>query len=133
MARIALIAALTLGLAACHAQTQTFTSVAEGKVADTLVAFQTPDGRLKTGSQEVRVTFSDVASKPAVVMAPALNLSLAPGGGASSANLAVTLNIVEQGVYSANVDLGAQGKWQGQIVWSQGGKPQMWRFSTMVI
>ncbi len=133
MARIALVAAVAMTLTACQTKTEPFKSLTAGTVGTTTVAFQTADGRLKVGSQDIHLTFVDVAQKPVITSQPTLVLTLAAGGGSPGANLPVPLTETSTGSYTANVDLGSQGNWQGTVTWAEKGAPLTWSFASMVL
>ncbi|MBC7542561.1 MAG: FixH family protein [Candidatus Sericytochromatia bacterium] len=133
MTRIALLAAVTLALTACQAKPEPYKTLISGTVETTTVAFQSSDGHLKMGGQDIRVTFVDAANKPVTVTSPTLTMSLAPGSGSPGAQVPVTLTEGEKGLYGGKPDLGIQGNWQAKVTWTQDGKPLSWGFGTMVL
>ena len=112
------------GLAACAK------TVASGMKAGTTVTVDAPDGGIKEGKNELKLTFTDASGKPVAVQGPAMALTMPAMGSMAEMKDTATLTPEGPGKYKATVDVEMRGTWQGQVTWTQAGKKHRWSFST---
>lgn len=74
-------------------------------------------GQLKSGNQELTLTFTDSAGKPVDVGAVSLNFQMPAMGSMMAMNNAVTFTTSTPGVYNGKVNIEMAGEWQGQLAY----------------
>lgn len=74
-------------------------------------------GQLKSGDQELTLTFADSAGKPVDVGAVSLNFHMPAMGSMAAMNDAVTFTTSTPGVYNGKVNISMAGEWQGQLAY----------------
>ena len=74
-------------------------------------------GQLKSGDQELTLTFADSAGKPVDVGAVSLNFHMPAMGSMMAMNSAVTFTTTTPGVYNGKVNIEMAGEWQGQLAY----------------
>ena len=112
--------ALLVITAACGSKTDSTATVsgktiASVKVNDLTATLSKSTGQLKSGNQEVTLTFTDSASKPLDVGAVSLNFHMPAMGSMAPMNNAVTFTTSTPGVYNGKVNVEMAGEWQGQL------------------
>lgn len=116
---LALIAALTI-VAAC---TKSTTDGPSGKAIATVTVnnltatLSNATGQLKSGDQELTLTFTDSAGKPVDVGAVSLNFHMPAMGSMAAMNNPVTFTTTTPGVYNGKVNIEMAGEWQGQLAY----------------
>jgi nitrogen fixation protein FixH len=117
---LALTAALTI-VAACAKSTNDGLSgktIASVKVNDLTATLSNSTGQVKSGNQEVTLTFTDSAGKPVDVGAVSLNFHMPAMGSMAAMNNAVTFTTTgTPGVYRGKVNVEMAGEWQGQLAY----------------
>ena len=116
---LALTAALTI-VAACAKSTNDGLSgktIASVKVNDLTATLSNSTGQVKSGNQDVTLTFTDSAGKPVDVGAVSLNFHMPGMGSMAPMNNAVTFTTSSAGVYSGKVNVEMAGEWQGQLAY----------------
>lgn len=114
-------AALLLTVA-CRPKTGDVAKTPPGKVINSVpignltVTLSNDAGQLKTGNQEVMVTFSDSSGKPGDVGAASLNFHMAQMGTMAAMNDQATFTTTATpGIYRGKVNIEMAGEWQAQI------------------
>lgn len=75
-------------------------------------------GQLKSGNQDVTLTFTDSAGKPVDVGSVSLNFHMPAMGSMAAMNNAVTFTTTATpGVYSGKVNIEMAGEWIGQLAY----------------
>jgi nitrogen fixation protein FixH len=75
-------------------------------------------GKLKSGKQELTVSFTDASNKPAEITAATLNFSMPAMGSMSEMNNAATLTTTTTaGQFKGTVNVEMKGEWQAQITY----------------
>lgn len=92
-------------------------TIASVKVNDLTATLSNSTGQLKSGNQEVTLTFTDSASKPLDVGAVSLNFHMPAMGSMMAMNNAVTFTTSTPGVYNGKVNVEMAGEWQGQLAY----------------
>ena len=116
---LASIAALTI-VAACTKSTNDGLSgktIASVKVNDLTATLSNSTGQVKSGNQDVTLTFTDSAGKPVDVGAVSLNFHMPAMGGMAAMNDAVTFTTSTPGVYNGKANISMAGEWQGQLAY----------------
>ena len=86
------------------------------KSGEMTVNLVSPTGELKSGDNEVLLTFTDAAGKPVDVGAASLNFHMAGMGTMAEMNDRATLTTTETpGKYRARVHIGMAGTWEAQV------------------
>jgi hypothetical protein len=112
------IAMITTIVAACgSAETtdagKTIKSTTAGNLTVTLAS---PTGELKSGDNDLTLTFADASGKPVDVGATSLNFYMPAMGSMAEMNDAATLTTTNTpGVYRAKVNIEVGGTWEAQI------------------
>jgi hypothetical protein len=115
-----LIFSMIILAAACGAGSDDASSgkpIKSGTAGNNLtVTLSSKDGVLRTGKQQIMLSFSDASGKPVDVGAAALNFYMPAMGSMSAMNSAATLTTTgTSGSYSATVEVEMAGEWQAQI------------------
>jgi hypothetical protein len=99
------------------------------KAGDLTVTLASPNGQLKSGDNDLTLTFTDASGKPVDVGAASLNFHMGAMGTMAEMNDRATLTTTDTpGKYRAQVRLQMGGTWEAQIAYqgSQGtGKASM--------
>lgn len=119
---IASVLALLLITAACGSKTDTAgggsgKTIASVKVNDLTATLSNSTGQVKSGNQDVTLTFTDSAGKPVDVGAVSLNFHMPGMGSMAPMNNAVTFTTSTAGVYHGKVNVEMAGEWQGQLAY----------------
>ena len=86
------------------------------KSGDMTVTLSSSTGELKSGDNEVMVTFTDASGKPVDVGAASLNFHMAAMGSMAEMNDRGTLTTTETpGKYRAKVNIEIAGTWEAQV------------------
>jgi hypothetical protein len=110
--------ALLAALAACGSGGAGAKEIASGKVGAMTVTLSDSDGVLRSGEQELTVTFKDASGKASDVGSASLNFYMPAMGTMAAMNDAATLTTTTTpGVYSAKVKLQMAGDWQAQVAY----------------
>lgn len=92
---------------------KTIKSTAAGNLTVTL---SSPTGELKSGENDLTLTFADASGKPVDVGAVSLNFYMPAMGSMAEMNDAATLTTTNTpGVYRAKVNIEVEGTWEAQI------------------
>lgn len=93
------------------------TKVVEKKVGEGLtVTLSSADGKLKTGSQDVKLSFTDGGNKPVEIEKASLSFNMPAMGSMAEMNSSATLTTTgTPGEFSGKIDLEMAGEWQAQI------------------
>ena len=117
-----LIAAAVLSAVACGPKTGNMAKTSAGKViksapiGNLTVTLANDAGQLKSGNQEVLLTFADSSGKPVDVGAASLNFHMPQMGTMAAMNEQATLTTTETpGIYRGKVNVKMAGEWQAQI------------------
>ncbi len=90
--------------------------IKSAKSGDMTVALSSSTGELKSGENELTVTFTDASGKPVDVGAASLNFHMAAMGSMAEMNNRVTLTGAgTPGKYRAQVNIGMAGEWEAQV------------------
>lgn len=129
---------LTAGLAACLAFGLTacgpkYESVATAHAGDNLIELAALGGKLTTGENELRVTFTHQGGKPAEVQGPEIQFFMpaVPGMEAMSASSPL-MPADKPGVFKGKVILEMRGSWQTTVTFHERGEPHKAVFTTIV-
>jgi len=122
---IAFISIVALLIAAsCSSKTASDVSVPSGKtiksvtVGNLSATLSNSAGQLKSGDQEVMLSFTDSSGKPVDVGAVSLNFHMAQMGTMAAMNDAVTFTTTGiPGVYRGKVHIEMAGEWQGHLAY----------------
>ena len=112
------IAMATTVIAACGSggstdAGKTIKSTTAGNLAVTLAS---STGELKSGENDLTLTFADASGKPVDVGAASLNFYMPAMGSMAEMNDAATLTTTSTpGVYRAKVNIEVEGTWEAQI------------------
>ena len=88
------------------------------KAGDLTVTLAAPNGQLRRGDNELKLTFVDAAGNPVDVGAASLNFHMAAMGTMAEMNDRATLTTTEKpGNYLAKVNLQMSGTWEAQIAY----------------
>jgi nitrogen fixation protein FixH len=74
-------------------------------------------GQLKSGEQELTLTFTDASGNPVDVGAVSLNFHMPAMGSMMAMNNAATFTTSTPGVYNGKVNIAMPGEWQGQLAY----------------
>jgi predicted small secreted protein len=121
---IALAVAATLLVVACNPKTGSGAKTPPGKViksapiGNLTVTLSNDAGQLKSGNQEVMLTFADSSGKPVEVGAVSFNFHMAQMGTMAAMNDQATFTTTETpGIYRGKVNIEMAGEWQAQIAY----------------
>ena len=121
---IAIAIAAVLLTVACSPKTGNVAKTPPGKViksapiGNLTVTLSSDAGQLKSGNQEVMLTFADSSAKPVDVGAVSLNFHMAQMGTMAAMNDPATLTTTETaGIYRGKVNIEMAGEWQAQIAY----------------
>ncbi len=90
--------------------------IKSAKASDVTVTLSNSTGELKSGDNELMVTFADAAGKPIDVGAASLNIHMAGMGAMAEMNDKATLTTTEMpGKYRAQVNIEMKGTWEAQV------------------
>jgi predicted small secreted protein len=113
---------VSLFLAACGGSSDSGTGkvIKSGPAGNNLtVTLSSPDGILRKGRQQVRLSFTDSSGKPVDVGQVSLNFFMPAMGSMAAMNNPATLTTTSTpGNYNGDVDLEMGGEWQAQIAYS---------------
>jgi hypothetical protein len=106
-----------LSVAACRsAGSSDEKLIKSAKSGEMTVTLSSPTGELKSGDNEVMVTFTDASGKPVDVGAASLNFHMAAMGSMTEMNDRGTLTTTETpGKYRAKVNIEMAGTWEAQV------------------
>jgi YtkA-like len=101
--------------------------IKSAKSGDMTVTISSSSGELKSGSNDLMVTFTDASGKPVDVGAISLNFHMTAMGSMAEMNDKATLTTTDTpGKYHAKVDIKMAGTWEGQVKYQgQHGTGQM--------
>jgi hypothetical protein len=110
------IASATL-IAACGGKSSDSNKVIKSTTAGNLtITLASPTGELKSGDNQLTITFADSSGKPLDVGAASLNFHMPAMGSMSEMNDKATLTTTNTpGRYRANVTLEVGGTWEAQV------------------
>ena len=123
---IAILIATTAVLfaVACSPKTGSGAKTPPGKViksapiGNLTVTLSNDAGQLKSGNQEVMLTFADSSGKPVEVGAVSLNFHMTQMGTMAAMNDQATFTTTETpGIYRGKVNIEMAGEWQAQIAY----------------
>jgi len=121
---IALAVAAVLLVVACGPKTGSVAKTPPGKViksvpiGNLIVTLSNDAGQLKSGNQEIMLTFADSSGKPVDVGAVSLNFHMAQMGTMAAMNDPATFTTTETpGIYRGKVNIEMAGEWQAQIAY----------------
>jgi hypothetical protein len=120
---ISLVATAGLILLACGSKAdnltpQTGKPIATVKINDLTATLSNSTGQLKTGDQELTLSFTDASGKPVDVDAAWLNFHMPAMGSMAAMNSAVTFTTTSTpGVYNGKVKIDHAGEWQAQLAY----------------
>ncbi len=123
---IAIMIATTAALlaVACGPKTGSDPKTPPGKIiksapiGNLTVTLSNDAGQLKSGNQEVMLTFADSSGKPVEVGAVSLNFHMAQMGTMAAMNDQATFTTTETpGIYRGKVNIEMAGEWQAQIAY----------------
>ena len=116
--------AAVLFAVACSPKTGNVAKTPPGKViksapiGNLAVTLSNDAGQLKSGNQEVMLTFADSSGKPVDVGAVSLNFHMAQMGTMAPMNDPATFTTTETpGIYRGKVSIEMAGEWQAQIAY----------------
>ncbi|NNE68619.1 MAG: FixH family protein [Pyrinomonadaceae bacterium] len=91
--------------------------ISDKKVSDQLtITLSNSDGKLKNGTQDLMLTFTDGCGKPVDISAAALNFNMPAMGTMSEMNQASKLSTTSTaGQFKGSVDISMAGEWTAQI------------------
>lgn len=90
--------------------------IKSAKSGEMTVTLSSPTGELKSGDNEVMVTFTDASGKPVDVGAASLNFHMAAMGSMAEMNDKGTLTTTDTpGKYRAKVNIEVAGTWEAQV------------------
>lgn len=99
--------------------------VASAQSAGHTVVLATPTGQLRSGPNDVTVSFTDAAGAPAAVQAPSLRFFMPPMGTMAAMVAEAPLEPTEKpGVYRGRADLSMKGDWQATLTYRDAAGPQ---------
>lgn len=82
------------------------------------VAISSETGKLKNGKQELMLTFTDSAGKPAEISAATLNFNMPAMGSMAEMNNSASLSTTATpGQFKGSVNIEMPGEWQAQITY----------------
>ncbi len=120
----AVATAAVLLFVACGPKTGSAVKSPPGKViksasiGNLTVTLANDPGQLKSGNQEVMLTFADSSGKPVDVGAVSLNFHMAQMGTMAAMNDQAALTTTETpGIYRGKVNIEIAGEWQAQIAY----------------
>ena len=121
---IAIAVAAVLLTVACSPKTGSVAKTPPGKViksapiGNLTVTLSNDAGQLKSGNQEVMLTFADSSGKPVDVGAASLNFHMAQMGTMAAMNDQATFTTTETpGIYRGKVNIEMAAEWQAQIAY----------------
>lgn len=121
---IMIVSAAVLLAVACSPKTGSAVKSPPGKViksapiGNLTVTLSNDAGQLKSGNQEVMLTFADSSGKPVDVGAASLNFHMAQMGTMAAMNDQATFTTTETpGIYRGKVNIEMAGEWQAQIAY----------------
>jgi len=121
---IVIATAAVLLAVACGPKTGSGAKTPPGKVlksapiGNLTVTLSNDSGQLKSGNQEVMLTFADSSGKPVEVGAVSLNFHMAQMGTMAAMNDQATFTTTETpGIYRGKVNIEMAGEWQAQIAY----------------
>ena len=120
---LAIVLALFTGLFIAGCSKSTTTEGPTGKPIATVTinnltaTVSNSTGQLKSGDQELMLTFVDSAGKPVEVGSVSLNFHMPAMGSMMAMNNAVTFTTSTPGVYNGKVNIEMAGEWQGQLAY----------------
>ncbi|MGH9799034.1 MAG: FixH family protein [Blastocatellia bacterium] len=92
------------------------TIIKSAKAGDMTVTLSSPTGSLKSGDNDLMVTFTDAAGQPVDVGAASLNIHMAAMGAMAEMNNKAALTTTEApGKYRAQVNIEMKGTWEAQV------------------
>lgn len=90
--------------------------IKSGQINNLTVTLSSDSGKLKSGEQELMLTFTDASGKAVDVGAASLNFHMPAMGSMAAMNDAASLTTTSTpGVYKGKVSLQMPGEWQAQI------------------
>jgi hypothetical protein len=90
--------------------------IKSAKSGDMTVALSSSAGELKSGDNELMVTFTDASGKPTDLGDASLNFHMAAMGSMAEMNSRATLTAIDTpGKYRAQVNIGMAGEWEAQV------------------
>lgn len=90
--------------------------IKSAKSSDMTITLSNSTGELKSGDNELMVTFTDAEGKPVDVGAASLNIHMAAMGAMAEMNNKATLTTTETpGKYRAQVNIEMAGTWEAQV------------------
>ncbi|MEO6724421.1 MAG: FixH family protein [Blastocatellia bacterium] len=90
--------------------------IKSAKSSDMTVTLSNTTGELRSGDNELMVTFTDAAGKPVDVGAASLNIHMAGMGTMAEMNDKATLTTTDTpGKYRAQVNIEMKGTWEAQV------------------
>lgn len=110
--------AAVLFAAACHGASSSGSDkvIKSAKSSEMTVTLSSATGELKSGENELMVSFSDASGKPVDVGAASLNFHMAGMGTMAEMNDKGTLTTTETpGKYHAQVNVEMAGTWEAQV------------------
>ena len=118
------IATAAVLAAACSSKTGNVAKTPPGKViksapiGNLTVMLSNEAGQLKSGNQEVMLTFADSSGKPVDVGAVSLNFHMAQMGTMAAMNDQAAFTTTETpGIYRGKVNIEVAGEWQAQLAY----------------
>jgi hypothetical protein len=121
---IAISTAVVLLSVACSSKTGNVSRTPPGKIiksapiGNLTVTLSNDAGQLKSGNQEVMLTFADSSGKPVDVGAASLNFHMAQMGTMAAMNDQATFTTTETpGIYRGKVNIEMAGEWQAQVAY----------------
>lgn len=91
-------------------------TIAEKKEGNVTITLSNAEGKLKTGEQEIVLSFADANGKPIEIKAASLNFMMPAMGSMAEMNSAATLATTgTPGQFKGKVNVGMAGEWSAQI------------------
>ncbi len=117
VAALVFLAAVSLAAACQKASPSGVEKVIKSaKSGDTTVALSSSTGELKSGENELTVTFTDASGKPVDVGDTSLSFQMAAMGSMAEMNDRATLTATgTPGKYRAQANIGMAGAWEAQV------------------
>ena len=115
-----LAVAIALAAAACSKSNSADGGkvIKSAKSSDMTATLSNSTGELKSGDNELMITFTDAEGKSVDVGAASLNFHMAAMGSMAEMNDRATLTTTEKpGKYRAKVNVEMRGTWEAQIAW----------------
>lgn len=114
---LALFSLIAFAAACGGASSGDMKKIADKKIGnDLVVTISNADGKLKNGTQDIMLTFTDGAGKPVEIKAASLNFNMPAMGSMAEMNDAAQLNTTSTpGQFKGKVNIQMAGDWTAQI------------------